>query len=194
MDCNKCIATEQMRASHYCTKTVIKQDNSFVPECLLKARTAAKSAEYTYLMCPTYNLGLYEVCNTCPLDCIKNPNKSNSDIKNIISMLGNLFGFNNDRQHEITKAIEQLNQPEFNDIYKSIERSSKVVRDVMNGGKSGDVNAAILKSEANYLKNALDILVKDGKITDDEVQLARTEIESLSNVQKLKTLLQTMKK
>ncbi len=192
--CNNCIATNQMRSSRHCTKNVIRNDNSFVPECFINSKAVAQS-ERNYLMCPTYNLGMFEVCQTCPLDCIKNPNKqSNSSIADVLNMLGGLFNFDETKKQSISNTIDKLNTPDFKEIYTSLESVSDIVKEMLNGkNQSSDLTKKILESETNKIKNTVDKMVKGGKITSEEVELFKQEINTSMDIQKIKKMLNTIK-
>lgn len=175
--------------------SIIKTNGQFVPECFIKMKDLTQ-ADRNYLICPTYNLGMYDVCSTCPLDCVKNPNQSQkSPIFDIVNLLGAMFGVDPGKKKEIDGALSKLNQPEFKEIYTSLERASKVIKDVIES-KSGapDITRKVLEVEAVNLKKAFGNMIKDGKITEEEARLLSAEVHSSENMQKLKTILSTMKK
>lgn len=192
--CTTCVASKQMRESEYCTKAIVKQDASYIPECFLKIKDVSQ-AERNYLMCPTYNLGMYYVCESCALECVKNPKQqTKSPMYDIINLIGNMFGMDDAKKKEVDNAFERLNQPDFKEVYSSLERSSKSIKDVMSGKTgSSDIARKILEVEALNLKKAFNNLIKDGKITEEEARIIHTEINSSANMQKLKSVLDIMK-
>lgn len=194
INCNNCVSTKQMRESVHCTKTIIKQDSSFIPECFVRIKNISQE-ERNYLMCPTYNLGIYSACQTCPLPCPKNPNQKKSPIQDIINLIGSVFGINDAQKNGIASAFEKLNNPDFKEVYSSLERSSNAIKDIMNGKLgSSDVARKVLESETSNLKYSFENLVKDGKITDNEANAIKNSINSTENIQKLKFAIDTMKK
>ncbi len=194
LSCTSCVASKQMRESTHCTKFIVKQDASYIPECFINSKSVSQ-AERNYLMCPTYNLGMYDVCQTCPLECVKNPKQNvKSPLHDIINLLGSMFGMDDAKKKEVDGAFERLNQPEFKEVYSSLERSSKSIKDVMNGrAGSSDIARKILEVESSNLKSAFSNLIKDGKITEEEARILNTEIHSSANMQKLKSVLNVMK-
>lgn len=194
LNCDKCVATQQMCASEHCTKTIVKHDSSFIPECFVRIKNISQE-ERNYLMCPTYNLGMYSVCQTCPLSCVKNPNKKEkSPMSDIINLFGTMFGVDDKKKKDIDEAFEKLNQPDFQDIYSSIGRVSNSIKNIMNGNVgSADIAKKILEAEATNLKEGFNNLIKSGKITEEEAKILNTEINSEKNIQKLKSVLENIK-
>lgn len=112
----------------------------------------------------------------------------------IVDMLGPLLGLDDNRRKNMTDAFDKLNQPEFKDVYSSLERASVSIKDVMSG-KSGapDVARKILEMETSNLKDSFNKLIKDGKITEEEARILKTDINSSDNIHKLKSMLEVMK-
>lgn len=192
--CDRCVATLQMRESSHCTKKIVNHNSSFAPECFVNT-TNISQAERNFLMCPTYNLGMFFVCQTCPLDCQMNPNKLKSPFTDIINLLGGFLGIDDSKKKEVDNAFAKLNQPEFKDVYSSLERASNSIKDVMNGKLgSSDVAKKILESETNNLKKSFNDLIKTGKITEAEADTINREISSVANIEKLKSVVEVMKR
>lgn len=133
------------------------------------------------------NLVAKVACPTCPTE-------SKSPVDELISTFGGVLGITEDKRKEINAAFEKLNQPEFKNVYASLERASGSIKNVMNG-KAGapDVARKVLEVEASNLKSAFDELIKEGKITEEEARILKTDINSSANMQKLKTMLEVMK-
>lgn len=135
------------------------------------------------------------MCKTCPLDCPKNENKKQkSPMYDIINLLGGVLGIDDTKKKEVDAAFERLNQPEFKDVYSSLERASKSIRDVMSGqAGTSDIAKKILEVEAGKLKQTFGDMIKDGRITEEEARMFNAEINSSANMQKLKSVLEVMK-
>lgn len=129
-------------------------------------------------------------CATCP-----SKKHVKSPISDIMNMFGGLLGIDDKKKQEIDNAFNALDKPEFKNIYSSLERSSKSIKDVMSGEfGTPDIARKILETEAVTLKNAFDVLIKDGKITKDEVNTFKTEIHSDANFTKIKSVLETVRR
>lgn len=130
-------------------------------------------------------------CPTCPS---KPKSKTRAPMADIVDMLGPLLGLDDNRRKNMTDAFDKLNQPEFKDVYSSLERASVSIKDVMSG-KSGapDVARKILEMETSNLKDSFNKLIKDGKITEEEARILKTDINSSDNIHKLKSMLEVMK-
>lgn len=193
LPCISCAATKQMRESEYCTKTIINYDNQFIPGCMVKLLELSQ-AKRNFLTCQTYNLGIYSVCNNCPLDCEKNKNQSSPIFKDIVNLLGNVIGLDESKKQVINITLKNLNKPEFKEIYSSLERISLSIRKVIDG-KSGstDITRKILEVESIKLKNAFDELINKGIISKEEARLLKNDVNSSKNMQHLQSLLQTIK-
>lgn len=127
-------------------------------------------------------------CPTCPAEFSKSP------VDDLIGIFGGVLGITEDKRKEINAAFEKLNQPEFKNVYTSLGRASGSIKSVMNG-KAGapDVARKVLEAETANLKSAFDELIKEGKITEEEARILKTDINSSANMQKLKTMLEVMK-
>lgn len=147
-----------------------------------------KKCGYSHAVLKT-NLSPDLICPTCPS---KKINKS--PISDVVNLFGGLLGIDNSKKAEIDSAFEKLNEPEFKDVYSSLERASKSIKDVMNGNSGApDVARKVLEIEATNLRNAFSGLVNDGKITEEEARIFKTEINSSANMQKLRSVLDVMK-
>lgn len=127
-------------------------------------------------------------CPTCPAEFSKSP------MADVINLFGGMLGLDANKKNEVNASFEKLNQPEFKEVYSSLERASNSIKDVMNG-KSGspDVARKVLEVEAANLKKAFNGLIEDGKISEEEARILKTEINSSANMQKLKSVLEVMK-
>lgn len=129
-------------------------------------------------------------CVACPT-C---PSKPKAPMADIVEMFAPLLGLNSDKKKEVSDAFDKLNQPEFKDIYSSLERASKSIKNVMNGDTgSSDVARKILEIETVNLKKSFNDLIRDGKISEEEVRVLKTEVNSSANMQKLRSVLENMK-
>lgn len=194
MACTTCSATQQMKASNCCSSTIINFNGQLTPECFINMKDVPQE-ERNYLMCPTYNLGIYSVCDTCPLDCVKNPNKKRaSSLNDVLGLLSGMFGIDENKKKQLNVAFDKLKQPEFKEVYTSLEQASWVIKDVMSGKLgSSDVARKVLSTEAVKLKESFGNLVKDGKITEEEARMFNAQINTEENLQKLKSILSVMK-
>jgi hypothetical protein len=194
LPCNSCIATKQLRDSQYCTKTIINYKDQYIPECMINLLELSQ-ADRNFYGCQTYNLGIYSVCESCPLECPKNDRlNKKSPLTDIVNMISGMFGIDQDKKKEINEALVRLNQPEFKEIYNVLERSSTTIQAAMNGDKnSSDIAKKVLEAERDNLKSAFNDLIQAGKITEEEARLANAEINSSANMDKLKKLLADMK-
>lgn len=132
------------------------------------------------------NLTPDTICLTCPIN--------KSPVDDLLGVFGGVLGLTDTKKKEINSAFERLNQPEFKEVYSSLGRASSSIKEVMNG-RSGapDVARKVLEAEAASLKSAFGNLIKEGKITEEEARLLKTDINSSANMEKLKTMLEVMK-
>lgn len=143
--------------------------------------------------CPTYNLGMYDVCLTCELDCPQNT-KSKSSIVEIIGVIGGLLGLDNNKKKELSSTFNNLNKPEFKGIYSSLENASNSIKDVLSGKLgSSDIAKKVLEIETNNLKSEFSKLITNGQISKEEVENLKNNFNSTDNMMKLKSLLEGMK-
>lgn len=130
------------------------------------------------------------ICPTCP-----SKQQFKSPISDVVNLFGGLLGIDDNKKREIDTAFDKLNQPEFKDVYSSLERASKSIKDVMSGDSGApDIARKVLEVEAASLKKAFSGLIDDGKITEEEARLLKTEVHSTANMQKLKSMLDVMKR
>ncbi len=126
-------------------------------------------------------------CQTCP-------SKSKAPMADVVDLFGGMLGLDANKKNEIADAFDKLNQPEFKEVYGSLERSSKIIQDLMRpGNNSSDIARKVLEVEGIKLKEAFGNLIKNGKITEEEAKSAKAEINSSTNIEKLKSMLSTMK-
>jgi len=126
-------------------------------------------------------------CPTCP----ENPK---SPVDDVIGIFGSMLGLTDTKKKDINVAFEKLNKPEFREVYSSLERASGSIKNVMSGNSGApDVARKVLETELSNLKTAFNNLIKDGKITEEEARLLKTDINSSANMEKLKTMLEIMK-
>jgi len=127
------------------------------------------------------------ICPTCPSE-IKSP------MADVVDLFSGLLGMDANKKREINSAFDQLNKPEFKEVYSSLERASRSIKDVMSGNLgSSDVARKVLELETVNLKKAFGGLIEEGKITEEEARILKTDINSSANMQKLKSVLEVMK-
>jgi hypothetical protein len=193
MPCTQCVATKQMRESPYCTKTIVEIDGQFIPECFVKL-AKLDQPERNYLSCQTYNLGLYQVCKTCPLSCPKNPTQK-SPLEDLITLVAPLFGADKEKQEAVKQAVSKLNEPEFADIRNSLDAVSATIRNIVDGKPgAADVGKAKLEAESTKLKEKFDDLVKTGKITEAEANRIRSEIKNHDSIKMAREMMDEFRK
>jgi hypothetical protein len=149
-------------------------------------RCKCSKCDFTHIVSKT-NITSDTVCPTCP-------KQQKSPMADVIDLFGGILGVDASKKGEMNAAFDKLNTPEFKEVYSSLERASKSIKDVMNGSLgSSDIARKVLELEAANLKKAFSGLIEDGKITEDEARMLKTEINSTANMQKLKTVLEGMK-
>jgi hypothetical protein len=190
--CSNCISTKQMRESSYCTKTIILYEGQYIPGCMINL-LKAEQRERNYLTCSTYNLGLYSVCEKCPLSCPQNKKNTNA-FTDIINFISNILGLEEGKKKEIFCALEKLNTPDFKEIYSSLEKSSYSIKNALdNKFNSPDIAKKVLEIEGIKLKNEFEKLIFNGKISKEEARMLKADINSSANIEKLKLLINSMK-
>ena len=126
--------------------------------------------------------------------CLTCPSAPKSPMADVIELFGGLLGMDANKRKEVEGAFDKLKQPEFKEVYSSLERASTSIKNVMSGQSGApDVARKVLETEAASLKSAFNGLIKDGKITEEEARILKTDINSSANMQKLKTVLEVMK-
>lgn len=193
LPCTQCVATKQMRESEYCTKTIVEYDGQFIPNCFVKL-TKLDQPERNHLSCQTYSLGLYQVCNTCPLTCPKNTIQK-SPLEDLIALVAPLFGADQDKQRAVKEAAAKINDPEFADIKNSLETVSTTIKSIMEGKPgASDIGKTKLEAEAAKLKEKFEGMVKDGKISEAEANKIRSEIKNHDSIKMAKEMLDGLKR
>ena len=126
-------------------------------------------------------------CPTCP-EVPKSP------MADVINLFGGFLGMDETKKKEVDAAFDKLNKPEFKEVYSSLEMASKSIKDVMSGNSGApDMARKVLEVEAANLKKAFNGLIEEGKITEEEARILKTDINSSANIQKLKSVLEVMK-
>lgn len=129
------------------------------------------------------------------ITCLTCKGRPKSSVSDVVDLFGGLLGIDDNKKKEIGAAFEKLNQPEFKEIYSSLEQASKSIKDVMSGNSGApDIARKVLEFEAVKLKKAFGGLIDSGKITEEEARIFKTEIHSSTNMQKLKSVLEVMKR
>lgn len=192
--CSTCVATKQMNQSKFCTKQIVQDEAQLIPECFANIKNISQ-AERNFLMCPTFNLGIYSACRECPLSCPQNINPSkNSSLNETLNFLANLLNLDTTKKKEITNSIEKLNKPEFKEIYGSLEIISKNLGSALNGEMNvSEISRKIIELETRNLKKSLEQLTNDGKISREEIQQYNEEINKSTNIKKLQSLIGDLK-
>lgn len=127
------------------------------------------------------------ICPTCP-------SKQKSPMADVIELFGGILGMDANKKKEAEEAFDKLKQPEFREVYSSLERASTSIKNVMSGHAGApDVARKVLEVEAVKLKSAFNVLIDEGKITEEEARILKTEINSSANLQKLKSVLESIK-
>lgn len=187
LPCITCVATSQLRSSSHCSKTLTQLNGQTIPNCYVQIRTISQ-AERNFLTCPTYNLGMFEVCETCPLECKENKKKK-SPLEDLLKLVAPLFGLDKNKQDMFKDATDKLAGEEFNAVRNSLEVVSGTIKDLMDG-KTSDISKKKLEVEAERLKAHFDGLIKDGKISQQEVNKWRSEISGLESLKVVKSFLE----
>lgn len=145
-----------------------------------------KNCDFVHVVSKT-NIISNITCPTCP-------QKQKSPMFDVVNLFGGLLGMDDNKKKEVDAAFDKLNQPEFKEVYSSLERASKSIKDVM-GGTTGspDVARKILEAETANLKKAFNGLIESGKITEEEARILKTDINSSANMQKLKSVIEIIK-
>lgn len=191
-NCEKCVSTQQMKASPHCSLSIVNNDGHITPECFVNIKNISQ-AERNFLTCPTYNLGMYEYCKACPLECPQNFSLSkNSPFFNIINQLAPLLGLTEDKKQKILFSLENLNNPDFKNIYSSLIGFSKIMDDIFKN-KNIDLAKKSLELELGEIKDNLTDLISQGKITQKEVDLLNSQIKNNENFKEFGQILKTIK-
>jgi len=149
-------------------------------------RCKCKNCGFSHIVSKT-NLLSNIACPTCP-------SKPKQPMSDVFDLFGGFLGLDAKKKNEISTAFDKLNQPEFKDVYSSLERASVSIKNVMNGNLgSSDVARKILEVEAANLKKSFGKLIEEGQITEEEARIFKTEIDSTANLQKLKSVMEVMK-
>jgi len=118
-----------------------------------------------------------------------------SPFEDILNMFGPLLGIDDIKKKEIMLAIEKLNGPEFKNIYISLQRATSALKDVMSGKLASlGISKKILMVESENIKKELDVLIKEGKISEKDIFAFKNSFNSDSSIKKLKSLLELLKK
>src|SRR5271168_3670868 len=106
-----------------------------------------KNCNFQHVVSKT-NLTSNIVCPTCPA-------KPKPPMMDVVEFFGGMLGLDASKKNEISTAFDKLNQPEFKEVYASLERASTSIKDVMNNGTGApDIARKVLEMESVNLKKA----------------------------------------
>lgn len=180
-----------MRESSICTNSVVNLNGQWLPECMVRLINASQ-ADRNFFNCQTYNLGIYDVCNKCQLECEKNKNFNNQSFNFIMKGLASLTGLN--LEDKALESINSLDSEEFKPIKNVLDEFAILLKDLVDGRvNQPDLFKKKIEGQSDLLKEYLQNMLKQGHINSEDLKKAETEVMSMPNLVDLKNLVKNLK-
>jgi len=147
IDCSKnCRMTKELRNSSFCNKEAKLIDGKLSYGC--HENMSSLSAEEKQLYdCDTWDMGIMEACNTCPLACINNKNPKMAVVKKqkekIESIVGSInpsiptFGIDAGTIEQISKTYAESNDEAMMDYGEEALESAKLAQQFFSSAMKG---------------------------------------------------------
>lgn len=169
VDCTKsCRMTRQLRESEFCTGTAEVVGERIAFGCQKKLLEAPKNISNHY-SCNLWNMEVYDACNICEIECVKNKNDQMDEIrrqrvkinklKQTMNPLISNYGIGNmeDVSKKYQKAMSDLENTDLENIYgREVIKTAEFASGVLNAAFSGkQIDLVYFKDYTNNLINNL---------------------------------------